>query len=141
MTPPGGQGVTVGDQGVTNHRIPALEPLHAFTDLLHPPRVLVSQDVRKLHVPLLTPDSLNDMKVGTAHAGSPDPYEDIRVIHKFGFRHLLQDDKVRSSQCGVISMKYGSFHNSGQRNWGLGTFSKTKAVNHPFNERPSYPTE
>ena len=64
--------------------------------------------------------SFADTKVGTAHAGSPNSYENVRVIDEFGFRHLFQDDKVRLSKCGVISMQYGCFHNFQGRETGVG---------------------
>jgi hypothetical protein len=39
----------------------------------------------------------------------------------------------------LVDLKSES-HNSEERNWGLGTLSKRRAINHPFNERASMPT-
>ncbi len=77
------------DHGVANRDIG-----HGGPDLVHPPGVLVPEDVGQRRVHPLIPLPLDDVQVGPADAGATDLDDDIQGAANLRLGHVVNDRRA-----------------------------------------------
>src|ERR1700722_17288057 len=107
---PAGQTMAARDKRVANDCVADLHPLDAFADFLDPSCVFVAHDVGKIDVDLAAPDTLDDVQVSAAHAGSADPDDHLRRTVNSRVRDVLVFDELSGGQLLVVGMENGSLH-------------------------------
>src|ERR1700739_2989348 len=95
---------------MANDRIAALIFGDSFSYLFYPTGVFVSHHVGKFHVHFLTPDTLDDMKIGTANASTADSHNHVRWVLDLRFWYVLQSDVLWSGELSVVLVENSGFH-------------------------------
>src|ERR1700757_3624666 len=95
---------------MTYHGVAPLEMLNALPHLFHPPGIFMSHHIRKLHICLLAPDPLDDVKIGPANPSPANPDDYVRTLLYFGFWDFLQSHEFRVGKFSIIFMQNSGFH-------------------------------
>ena len=102
--------MTAGHQGMTDDGVTDLETGDSRAQGFDPARVLVTHDVGQLDVDLIAPDALDHVKVGAAHAGTPDAHDDICRTHYLRIGHVFVLDEFVTAELLVVLMQDCGFH-------------------------------
>src|SRR3984885_16186408 len=99
--------MAAGDQGMADDRVADFHSVHALADFLDPPGVFVAHNVGEINLNLASPNSFDDVQVGSTHAGAADPYNDIRRLTNLRIGHVFVRDEFLARHLLVIGVGSG----------------------------------